>query len=95
MRQDYLLYKITVAELQGLLEELEASGDVTEEAMRALSMHLIAVEQFEGNGDGEKVANHMEGFMLLLDQQFDNEFMDEQAYDRLKADADDLYKQWK
>ncbi|GAB3799107.1 DUF1343 domain-containing protein [Virgibacillus kimchii] len=95
LRQDYLLYKITVAELQGLLEELEASGDVTEEAMRALSMHLIAVEQFEGNGDGEKVANHMEGFMLLLDQQFDNEFMDEQAYDRLKADADDLYKQWK
>jgi beta-N-acetylhexosaminidase len=95
VRQDYLLYKITVAEIQDMLEELEASGDVTEDAMRALNMHLIAVDQFENNGDGEKVARHMEGFMLLLDQQFDNELITQHAYELLKADADDLYRQWK
>jgi beta-N-acetylhexosaminidase len=95
LRQDYLLYKITVAEVQDILEELEASGDVTEEAMRALNMHLTAVAQFENSGEGEKVARHMEGFMLLLDQQFDNDLITQQAYELLKADAEDLYRQWK
>jgi beta-N-acetylhexosaminidase len=95
LRQDYLLYKITVAEVQELLEELEASGDVTEDAMRALNMHLIAVGQFEGNRDGEKVARHMENFMLLLDQQHGNDQISDHAYEMLKADSEDLYRQWK
>jgi beta-N-acetylhexosaminidase len=95
LRQDYLLYKITVDEVQQLLEELEASGDVTEDAMRALNMHLIAVGQFEGNGDGEKVARHMESFMLLLDQQYANDQITDHAYEMLNADADDLFRQWK
>lgn len=95
VRQDYLLYKITVAEIQETLEALEASGDVTEDAMRTLNMHLIAVGQFEENRDGDKVARHMEGFKLLLDQQFDNELITQHAYELLKADADDLYRQWK
>jgi len=95
LRQDYLLYKITVDEVQELLEELEASGDVTEDAMRALNMHLIAVGQFEENGEGEKVARHMESFMLLLDQQYGNGQITDYAYEMLKADADDLYRQWK
>ncbi|MFA1821727.1 hypothetical protein ACDX78_16360 [Virgibacillus oceani] len=95
MRQDYLLYKITVDEIQELLEALEASGDVSENAVRALNMHLTAVSQFEGNRDGGKVARHMESFMLLLDQQYGNDQVTDHAYEMLKADADDLYRQWK
>src|SRR5690625_2881003 len=92
LRQDYLLYKITVDEVQELLEELEANGDVTEDAMRALNMHLIAVGQFEENGEGEKVARHMESFMLLLDQQYANDQITNHAYEMLNADADDLFR---
>ena len=63
--------------------------------MRALNMHLIAVGQFEENGEGEKVARHMESFMLLLDQQYANDQITNHAYEMLNADADDLFRQWK
>jgi beta-N-acetylhexosaminidase len=95
LRQDYLIYKITVGELRGLLEELEANGDVTDDALRALNLHLIAVGQFEENRNSEKVVRHMEGFLLLLDQQYGNGQITDYAYEMLKADADDLYRQWK
>lgn len=83
VRRDYLIYKINVAEVKQTVEAYVQSADIEREAARRLTLHLTAVEQFEKQGDAEKVKRHMASFQLLLDQQKDNDQISKKAYERL------------
>lgn len=94
VRRDYLIYKISVDDLKRTFENLKASGDLKEDAIRILNIHLIAVGQYEAAGSADKVTKHLKGFNLLLDQQRNKQLISEKAYSELKAEAHALLKQW-
>src|SRR5699024_10576244 len=56
--------------------------------------HLTAVDQFEQQGEIDKVIRHMESFELLLEHQFDNEMMSEYAYENLTAYTAFIIDKW-
>jgi len=86
---------ISAAAMLELVNQLEDSGAfANSQSARALTMHLTAVSHYEESGKSEKVVKHMEGFKLLLDHQKENELVSKEAYDKLKANADDLIKKW-
>ncbi|WP_392391109.1 FIMAH domain-containing protein [Oceanobacillus profundus] len=73
---------------------LQQSGDIEKDAERKLLLHLTAVEQFEGKKAADKVAKHMQGFQLLLDQQKDATSLSDNAYRQLSSDTTDMIAQW-
>lgn len=82
--------------MQALVEKYREEGEfMNDRVARSLSIHLIAVGQYENQKKAEKVVKHMEGFKLLLDKQKENEQISESAYNKLKADADALVEKWK
>src|SRR5699024_3170024 len=86
---------ISAAAMLELVNQLEDSGAfANSQSGRALTMYLTALSQYEASGKSEKVVKHMEGFKLLLDHQKENELVSKEAYDKLKANADDLKKKW-
>ncbi|WP_373288521.1 FIMAH domain-containing protein [Lentibacillus kapialis] len=78
-----------------MVERFEAEGAFSDdEAVRALKMHLTAVKRFEQDDSADKVAKHIEGFKLLLNQQLENEAISEDAYDALMAKTKSMMGQW-
>ncbi len=78
-----------------LLSTLEDhQEDLSEKDYRALTLHLIAVGQFEKKGSAEKVIKHMESFKKLLDYQLENESISQELYETLKADSNSLIQKW-
>ncbi|WP_164215301.1 M20/M25/M40 family metallo-hydrolase [Virgibacillus sp. YIM 98842] len=77
------------------IEELEAEGEIDNaEAIRVLQIHLIAVGQYENQGEVEKVIRHMGGFQVLLDHQKDQGMISEEAYEQLSHESDLLIQEW-
>ncbi|WP_420874450.1 FIMAH domain-containing protein [Oceanobacillus polygoni] len=72
----------------------QQSGDIEKDAERKLLLHLTAVEQFEGKKVADKVAKHMQGFQLLLDQYKDAAGLSDKAYQALSSDTTDMIAQW-
>lgn len=103
VRDNYLIYtesgegvEVSAAEIKTLVEGFEEAGEFTnsDDAAHSLKLHLTAVERFENQEAAEKVVNHMNSFKLLLDHQKDNEFISENAYHTLQAEADALIAKW-
>ncbi|WP_408634676.1 FIMAH domain-containing protein [Oceanobacillus manasiensis] len=94
MRRNYLVYTVSTADLNSLIEAFRDSDELKNDAARKLSMHLTAVERFENREDAAKVAKHMESFLLILDQQLDADRISASAYDVLYSDATDMLAMW-
>ncbi|GGJ98808.1 hypothetical protein GCM10007063_21360 [Lentibacillus kapialis] len=95
VRREYLLYTTSAQEMIDMVERFEAEGAFSDdEAVRALKMHLTAVKRFEQDDSADKVAKHIEGFKLLLNQQLENEAISEDAYDALMAKTKSMMGQW-
>jgi hypothetical protein len=82
----------TVANMMDLVENLAADEQLND--ARPLLMHLTAVDQFEQQGETDKVIRHMESFELLLTHQLDNEMMSAYAYENLSAYTDFIIHKW-
>lgn len=81
--------------MEALVEDFVAEDAFSsDEATRALQVHLAAISHYEGTGSAEKVVKHMEGFQRLLDYQRENEFISEEAYETLHTNADYLIGKW-
>src|SRR5699024_991306 len=81
----------TISDLKELVEEFEETGDISsDEAARALKLHLTALEHFERIGNDEKVVKHLNGFKDLLSHQNEEEQISEEAYETLTKGADTL-----
>lgn len=77
--------------IKRLVKYFEKKGIITNEhAIHSLIMHLTSVSQFEDENSPRKVVKHMNGFKTLLNQHKKNEWIPEDAYQTLKADADNL-----
>ncbi len=94
VRRNYLVYTVSTADLNSLIEAFRDSDELKNDAARKLSMHLTAVERFENREDAAKVAKHMESFLLILDQQLDADRISASAYDVLYSDATDMLAMW-
>jgi beta-N-acetylhexosaminidase len=85
----------SAADMQNLLTQYaEAGAFENDEAVRSLEIHLIAVGQFENQGNGDKVVRHMEGFKMLLNHQLDHNSISLEAFNSLQNHADALIGQW-
>ncbi|WP_088052500.1 GH92 family glycosyl hydrolase [Virgibacillus dakarensis] len=82
------------AGIQSLVQRLHDEGDLEKAAVRALEMHLTAVEQFEKQGKAKKVVKHMKSFNLLLKQQQESGLLTKEAYNILKDNGDYMVKLW-
>uniref|UniRef100_UPI00403FC19C FIMAH domain-containing protein n=1 Tax=Oceanobacillus sp. FSL K6-2867 TaxID=2954748 RepID=UPI00403FC19C len=81
-------------QLKQNIGSLQQSGDIEKEAERKLLLHLTAVEQFEEKKTADKIAKHMQGFQLLLDQHKDASSISDKAYQALSSDTTDMIAQW-
>ena len=82
-------------EIQNILKQYAEDGEFTsDEAVRALELHLIAVGQYENQENGDKVVRHMEGFKILLNHQLDHNLISLEAFNSLQTHADDLIGKW-
>ena len=86
---------VSSADLIIFVEHYADEGQLTSElAVRALTMHLTAVQHYEQQGQKEKVIEHLNSFKLLLDQQMELETMTEQAYNSLMSHTEAVILQW-
>jgi M6 family metalloprotease-like protein len=84
-----LLNDISAAGLTSLVERYDENGEFTNSgAVRALTMHLVAVERFESQGDDDKAIKHLGGFKVLLGQQTKTGLISEKASSALLAYTD-------
>src|SRR5699024_168589 len=60
----------------------------------SLKLHLMAVGQFEKQDKTDKRIKHMNGFKSLIDHQYENDMISEEAHRILESDADDLILTW-
>lgn len=85
----------SVADIKALVEYFAKQGEVVNEStVRALQLHLTAVERFEKQEAGDKVVKHMNSFKVLLDQQLKNNLISVQVHKTLKGSTDYLIKKW-
>ncbi|WP_164215267.1 glycoside hydrolase N-terminal domain-containing protein [Virgibacillus sp. YIM 98842] len=83
-------------DIKVLVEQFEENGEFERVSdARLLKTHLAAVSHYEKNELSQKVVKHMEGFILLLDHQKENDFISIEAYNSLKANAKSLLEKWK
>ncbi|MBY7142847.1 endo-alpha-N-acetylgalactosaminidase [Virgibacillus sp. NKC19-3] len=81
----------TISDLKNFVEQFEESGDFSsDEAVRALKLHITALEQYEETGQNEKVVKHLHGFKDLLDHYSAEEQISEEAYETLIDGTDTL-----
>ncbi|WP_371817498.1 hypothetical protein [Virgibacillus sp. MSJ-26] len=85
---------MNIEDLESSLHDLEETGDIDEQAMRKLTMHVTALNQFENRDAADKMQKHLEGMLLLLDQQNNKNLITDKAYNILKHDTESLLKQW-
>ncbi|MFJ7934601.1 M28 family peptidase [Sporosarcina sp. NPDC096371] len=76
------------ADMATQINYFKDDGDIQNEStVRALKMHLSAVNQFQKTGQTDKVIQHMQGFKQLLDNQRNNGVLSEVAFDVLNTYA--------
>gem|GEM_PF-287213 len=85
----------TAENMKKQVEHFEREGEFASEvAARALKTHLIAVDQFEKEYAVDKVIKHLTSLVELLDHQYSNELLSEEAYNNLYAYAYHLLEKW-
>lgn len=95
LRRDYLLYTISVEDIQDIVSDLEDSGDIKDgDTAHDLTLHLKAVAQFEKKEAADKVIKHMNSFKTLIDYQNDEDHITSTAHQKLKQKANALLTQW-
>ena len=82
----------------GMITSIEAFDEEgafeNDQAVRSLTTHLTAVDQYESQEEGEKVVKHMDSFILLLEHMKEEEQISEEAYESLYTDAESLIAKW-
>jgi hypothetical protein len=85
----------TINGMQERVEQYAEEGEVQDEqVIRSLKMHLVAVNQFANQGEGDKVIRHMGGFDQLLDAHYDRALISDKAYHILKTDTQSIITKW-
>lgn len=90
---DVLLGEVNAESMKQLVEMFANTGDIDEAAVRPLTMHLTAIEQFENQGSTDKVNKHNEGFNQLITHFTDNNMLSDKASDALYDYAEALIKE--
>lgn len=86
---------ITTSIMLYRLDQFAANGAfANDQALRAINVHLTAIQMFEQTGQAEKIVQHMSAFHTLLDNQLDKGLITEEAYDYLKADTEAMIALW-
>jgi len=86
---------VSADNIKALVEHFADEGAFVEDDIaRSLQIHLISVNRFEKQKSAKKVVKHVKGFNMLLDHQKENELISDEAYNTLKADANNLIKKW-
>lgn len=85
--------ELEVGDIRAIVEDGEESDAFDEDVAHGLKTHLKAVAQFEKKEKDEKVVKHLQSFQQLLDQQ--KQFIDDEVYDDLSENTDQLLDQWK
>ncbi|AXF55893.1 DUF6359 domain-containing protein [Salicibibacter kimchii] len=84
-----------VADIITTVEILAEDGAfANDEATRALTVHLTAVNHYENQEEAEKVIQHMGGFEDLLNYQQAEELIPDDAFDLLLSQADMITEKW-
>jgi X-Pro dipeptidyl-peptidase len=86
--------KISAASLKNLVAQFDEEDAFSEEAVRALQLHLTAIGHYENQGEAEKVVRHMDGFQVLLDYQLNEDLISQEAYGSLQIQAEVLVDNW-
>ncbi|GGB45912.1 hypothetical protein GCM10011409_24370 [Lentibacillus populi] len=85
----------SASDMKTLVERFKKEGEFdSDDVARSLSTHLTAVIIYEEKGLSEKIVKHMKIFKLLLDHQKEKGLIADNAYNRLKDDADYLIEKW-
>jgi Asp-tRNA(Asn)/Glu-tRNA(Gln) amidotransferase A subunit family amidase len=75
------LVVIGLSELIVLVEQFNNEGEIHDDTVRILTMHLTAVEIFANEGQTDKVIRHVSNLQSYLIDQHDNEFISEEAFE--------------
>ncbi|SDI71612.1 gamma-glutamyltransferase [Natribacillus halophilus] len=87
--------EVSAEKIRGLVESFDEEGEFeNDDAVRALDVHLTSVGHFENQEEAEKVVHHMGGFKDLLDHQQAQEWISDDVYDTLLAEAEALIEMW-
>ncbi|AXF56981.1 gamma-glutamyltransferase [Salicibibacter kimchii] len=87
--------KGSAEEIKSLVETFAEEAEFENgDAVHSLELHLTSVAHFEDQKEAEKVINHMNGFKDLLDHQQAQEWISDDVYDTLLAEANALIEKW-
>ncbi|MBO0991764.1 DUF4855 domain-containing protein [Bacillus sp. SD088] len=89
VKKDTYLIEVSTsaADMNVLVDRLHEAGEFKNYgAARALQVHLESVEHFEKKGSAEKVAKHLKGFNILLENQMKQQHISESAHRVLRED---------
>ncbi|MBY7142301.1 hypothetical protein KFZ56_04170 [Virgibacillus sp. NKC19-3] len=83
-------------DMKKLVERMEKGGEISNsDVTRLLITHLSIVNHFEEKEASDKVVKHLRNLVILLDDQKENDFISERAYNILKADVEHLLEEWR
>lgn len=85
---------LSAERIKAYVGQLEDGGEIDQPAVRALQVHLTAVNRYEDRQLKDKVVKHLEGFKLLLDRQHESGAIGEKGHHILKLKTDSLIKKW-
>ncbi|MDQ0273777.1 M28 family peptidase [Cytobacillus purgationiresistens] len=83
-----------VSDLEALVDRLNQEGEISNPVLRSLKLHLTAIAQFEKQENLEKIAKHLQSFIVLVDQQKNKGMITEKAANSLKAYTEYLIERW-
>ncbi|WP_164215723.1 M28 family peptidase [Virgibacillus sp. YIM 98842] len=93
--EDAVFNDVSASGMKAFVELLDEQGAFeNDRAVRALTTHLTAVEQYEDQQEIDKVIRHMESFKLLLTHQLDNGQITASAAAALQDYTDFLIAKW-
>ena len=85
----------SVSSMKALVDYFDEAGDIAnQEVQHALQLHLIAVEQFEKQGESKKFIKHMEGFKQLITYHKEKEEISVDSYQAFDDYSDHLIEKW-
>ncbi|MBP1968587.1 beta-glucosidase [Virgibacillus natechei] len=85
----------SASDIKEKIDQFEEEGEFQNfGAARSLQAQLNPVEQFENQGDAEKVVQHLEGFNQKLEQHIEKGRISEKAFESIQASAADLMAKW-
>ncbi|OEH53324.1 hypothetical protein AQ616_16615 [Oceanobacillus sp. E9] len=85
----------SIEQVQTQVDEFLVSGDITsQETGRHLQTHLTSVGHYQEAQSVDKAIKHMNSFIELLEVIKEEQLITENAFNSLKASAEELIEQW-